>query len=99
VGPEGEFRDTTSYERRRVNKKGIGFKVEPSDMAYVNEAELDLLRAQIRVSALGKVVASTNGGAISVPVGLFPLAEIRGRFTLLPDGSYHVDVPSPPSDK
>jgi hypothetical protein len=88
--------DPAGYTRRRVDRKTISFTEELSDLTYVDNTEAQLLHADIRVAAMSVVVNSTLGGTVSVPTDLLPLAQIRGEFTLLSDGSHQLHGPSDP---
>jgi hypothetical protein len=87
--------NSARYDRLRAAKTTIGYTSEPSDLAFVNDAEAALRRAYIRIRSL---VIAVNGLMVfgdapppGAPYDPELLPSIRGEFTLLPDGGWRPD--------
>jgi hypothetical protein len=89
-------RTDSPYQRLRASKESIGYKSEPGDLAFVNDAEDALLRAFIRVQALVFAVSHAMFHGAGLPGGPDDAdiqRQLRGEFTLLPEGGWRVDGP------
>jgi hypothetical protein len=89
--------DSAPFQRLRAARRAIGYSSEPSDLAFVNDAEEALRRAYIRIHSLAFAVTNLVFGGVQLPGSPYDpdlLPTIRGEFTLLPDGGWRVDHPS-----
>jgi hypothetical protein len=91
---DADDRNAAPYQRLRASKETIGYKSEPADLAFMNEAE-DTLRIDPGPGARVRRVAC------HVPrrrVSRWPRRRGRpapapGEFTILPDGGWRIVGP------
>jgi hypothetical protein len=88
-----EDSQTTSFTRMRAATGVPGLVAEPSDLAFVDNAEHRVQRAYVRVNSLVLAIGQAEAGQ---GVALLPegfgyddmLPDIRGEFGLQPDGGW-----------
>jgi hypothetical protein len=75
------------FNRMRADKNSLGYRSEPADLNFVNNAEEVLRKAFMRVHSLWSVVSYARVGLDREFLDHL-LPEVRGELTLMPDGRW-----------